>query len=180
MSNDLPIIDDLHIKQQRPNHLASPIERLAAAGVSLPDALSERIAYLKQLTVLVQQLLPVVLGEMANSCQVINARGNKLTLGLPSMTATNHVTYMQASCLQVLRQHDCFAHFDELKVVFNAPPQSTKRFSNPSSNDLKKPLSENTKRTITQHASDVISSDKLRHSLIELANHIKVVPDSKE
>ncbi|MDO4699429.1 MAG: hypothetical protein Q4A69_01915 [Moraxella sp.] len=176
MSKHSQIIDDLQVKQTTPNHLATPLEKLALAGAKLPKSLSQHVAYLRQLTGLAHQLLPAVLGdELALSCQVINAKNNKLTLGFPSMTATNHASYLQVACLTALRQHESFAGFDTLKIILSVPPKTMSVPNNLSQNNSKKLLSENTKRNITQHASVVITNKNLRDALLQLASCIKPV-----
>lgn len=183
MTSDFYTIDDLQVKHKTPNHLAAPVEKYAAAGAKLPHSLAQRIAYLQKLTRLAQQLLSAVLGnDLAISCQVVNAKDNKITIGLPSMTATNHVHYLQASCLDVLRQDKNFVQFDTLKVVLSTPKSTTPPSvaqNNLSQNNSKKLLSENTKRNITQHTSVVITNKNLRNSLLQLADCIKTTQSNE-
>ncbi len=157
--------DDLWIKTHKPNHLASRIEQQAAAGAQIPDVLAERLARLNHLTDIATPLLSSLLGTaVVDGCQVAFVSENCITLSFPTMTAVNHVRYLQEQCLQTLRTHPEFHPFIQIKVV-----QSPKRREFKASPKEKTPLSQSTKHTITQTANLVITSPKLRDALLTLA-----------
>ncbi|MDO4896497.1 MAG: hypothetical protein Q3971_03955 [Moraxella sp.] len=80
--------DDKKVKKTPPNHLATRLEKQAAAGAKLPTSLAKQVARLQHLTELVQQeLRSVITDELSESCQVVFATETRLTLALPSITA---------------------------------------------------------------------------------------------
>lgn len=174
--SDYKTIDDLQIKTKTPNHLATTLEKQAAAGAKLPNTLAKHISHLQHLTRLAHQLLPSVLGdELALSCSVVCVQGHKVTLSLPSITAVNHVRYLQVVCLEALRQHVDFGQFFELGVILSTKKRTKPLPTQPST---KKPLSENTKHNIAQCTEDVITNPNLKHSLLKLINTINLAPEN--
>lgn len=156
--------DDLWTKTHKPNHLASRTERQAAAGVQIPNVLAKRLERLNHLTNIATPLLSSLLGvAVADGCRVAFVSENCITLSFPTMTAVNHVRYLQEQCLQTLRTHPKFSPFTEIKVI-----QSPKRHELEVSPKEKTPLSQNTKHTITQTANLVITNPKLRNALLQL------------
>lgn len=157
--------DDLWLKTQSVNHLASTLERQAAAGATLPTLLRKRVAYLNHLTDLLHQTLPSLVGhELAQLCQVVYVAEHRITIAVSSMTGVNHLRYLQNECLNTLKQHPEFGQYHELNIILNAhqsPTGTPKKIT-------KNPLSENTKHTITQYANHVIRDETLRKSLLNL------------
>lgn len=167
------MVDDLWVKKQTPNHLATPLEKQAATGARPPAIFTKRIAHLQHLTKLAQHLLLSVLGEeLALLCLVVCVQGRKITISLPSATAVNHVRYLQVSCLEALRQHTDFSQFFELGIILSTKKQTKSSFAQL---NTKKPLSENIKRNITQSTQVVITNKKLQQSLLNLIHSINTV-----
>lgn len=166
--HDLPrddVFDDKKVKKNPPNHLASRLELQAAAGASLPTSLVEQVARLEHLTEQVQQAFcGLITEELSKSCQVVFATEHRLTLALPSVTTVNHLRYLQADCLAVLKQNPNLCQYREIRFVVKPTKKHTQ-----SQNNSKKPLSENTRHTITQYANTVIMHEALRQSLLNLA-----------
>ena len=173
---DLPQyhFDDKKVKKQPPNHLATRLEIQAAAGAKLPSTLAKQVSKLQHLTELIKQALHGILTEeILALCHVVYANENKLTLALPSLTAINHLRYLHSDCLSAFEQNPKLCQYHELKYVLSC----TKYQHTHSQNTSKKPLSENTKHTITQYTNVVISHEPLRQSLLKLAQN---VPTSDE
>lgn len=169
------MFDDLFVKQHTPNHLASHIEHLAAAGAKLPTSLANRVQHLHHLSQLSQTLLTPILSEpIAMLCQVVYIKDRHLSLGLPSATAVNHVRYLSHECLQHLKTHPAFRSFETMSVILITPQPKVKL---PTTQIPKKPLSENTRRTITQTTQLVITNNTLRERLLSLAQSITPVDD---
>ncbi|MCL1623054.1 DciA family protein [Moraxella sp. Tifton1] len=167
-SKKINFVDDLHLKHHAPNHLASTLEKQAAAGATLPSHLTQRIAHLKSCTNLLQQALkPLLPAEMLTDCQVAHIDQQRLTISLSSATAANHLRYLSASCLQSLRNQDeQFRHLQVLDIIVSPKPtQSEHRQTSP-----KRTLSENTKQIITQTATTVITHERLKQALLALVN----------
>ncbi|WP_323843184.1 DciA family protein [Moraxella sp. Pampa] len=166
-STKINFIDDLHLKSNTPNYLASTLEKQAAAGAKPPVHLTQRLVHLQSCTALLQQALkPLLPAEILKDCQVAQADRYRLTVSLSSTTAANHLRYLSASCLEKLRSYDKkFCHLEEFGVIVT--PRTTQSDSRQLSS--KKTLSENTKRIITQTATTVITHDGLRQALLRLA-----------
>lgn len=162
-------VDDLFLKNNPPNHLASLLEKQAAAGMKLPEHLANQLEHLRSCTTLVQQALkPLLPCEILQNCVVAHADRHRLTVALSSSTAANHLRYLTANCVQALRAYDeQFCYLEEFRVIVVAPKplQSDSRQTS-----SKKTLSENTKRIITQTASTVIHNDQLKQALLHLTN----------
>lgn len=161
-------IDDLLLKSKTPNHLASTLEKQAAAGAKLPSHLVHQLAHLQSCTLLVKNALKTLLPEeILKDCTVAHADKHRLTVSLTSSTAANHLRYLAKSCVQALRSYDeQFCHLEELRVI-TTPKTSTPE---PRQTSSKKTLSENTKRIITQTATSVIHHDGLKQALLRLTN----------
>lgn len=163
---NLDHVDDLFLKNNQPNHLASQLEKQAAAGMKLPAHLVNHLEHLQSCTALVQQALkPLLPQEMLQDCTVAHADRHRLTVALSSSTAANHLRYLTANFVQALRAYDeQFCYLDEFRVIVTPKPiQSDSRQTS-----SKKTLSENTKRIITQTASTVIHDDQLKQALLRL------------
>lgn len=161
-------VDDLFLKNNPPNHLASQLEKHAAAGIKLPAHLVNQLTHLQSYTILIQQVLkPLLPHEMLKDCIVAHVDQHRLTVALSSSTAANHLRYLGKNCVQALRAYDeRFCFLEEFHVIVTPRlAQSDSRQTN-----TKKTLSENTKRIITQTASTVIHDDKLKQALLHLVN----------
>ena len=159
-------INDLLAKQQKPNHLATLIEKQAAAGAALPKHLSSKYQFLMAHTQLVRQALAELFTEaLLNDCYVVHVSPVEITLSMGSATAANHARYVMENCVQALRAYDeQFCYIEEFRVIVTPKPiQSDSRQTS-----SKKTLSENTKRIITQTASTVIHDDQLKQALLRL------------
>lgn len=165
-STKIQFVDDLYLKSHTPNHLASTLEKQAAAGATLPNNLAHRIKHLQSCTTLLQQALrPLLPSEILEDCQVAYADQHRLTVSLSSATAANHLRYLSANCLELLRKNDeKFCRLETLNVIIT--PKSAQ--SDIRQTSSKKTLSENTKRIITQTASTVITHDGLKQALLRL------------
>lgn len=170
-------IDDKKVKKHPPNHLATRLEIQAAAGAKLPSTLAKQITQLQHLTELVRQALHGLLPEeILHECQVVYANETKLILALTSLTAINHLRYLHKECLDAFRQHPKLCQYHELKYTLSqAKYQHTL-----SQNNSKKPLSENTRHTITQYTNVVISHEPLRQSLLKLAQGVPELDENPQ
>lgn len=162
-------IDDLLLKTNPPNYLASTLEKQAAAGAKLPVHLMRQYEQLQSVSILVRQALQTLIpAQILQDCVVAHIDRHCLTVALPSSTAANHMRYLTANCVQALRAYDeQFCHLEALRVIVTAPtsiPSDSRQTSS------KKTLSENTKRIINQTASTVIHHDGLKQALLRLAN----------
>lgn len=167
--------DDLWIKTQRTNHLATSLERMASAGATMPHKLANQLNRLQHLTAIARPILATILGQtLADSCQVVYATNNKLTISLLSITAVNHARYLQASCFEALISHEDFACFTQLNFIVSMT-SNTQNLAHQNKNiRSKKPLNENIKQTITQTLDVVITNQKLRSRLLTLMENINV------
>ena len=100
-------INDLVAKIRRPNHLASQIEKQAAAGAAIPKHLLHRYHHLQHHTQLVRQawagLLP---NEILSAYQVVNVSSVEITLAMSSPTAANHVFKLYALMISVFASYN--------------------------------------------------------------------------
>ncbi|MFB6348206.1 hypothetical protein ACFBZI_01885 [Moraxella sp. ZJ142] len=158
--------NDLLAKTRKPNHLASQLEKQAAAGATLPRQLSYKYHYLQQQTQLVRQALAGLFSQdVLSDCHVVNASSIQITLSLGSSTAANHVRYMMENCVQALRTYDQrFCQLQAIKVV--STPQLSQ--SNARPDGIKKTLSENTKQIIAQNVQFVTQNEQLQQALRRL------------
>lgn len=161
-------IDDLLVKKQKPNHLASKVEKYAAAGVAMPKHLRHKYLYLQQTTQQVRQaLLGIFPQETLDTCQVVNASATELTISFGSPTVVNHARYVIMNCVQALRAHDQqFCQLQQIKVILT-PDLSQ---SDTRQNSSKRTLSENTKRIITDSTRFVTKNEQLKQALLKLAD----------
>lgn len=166
-------VNDLMIKTRKPNHLASRLEKQAAAGAALPKHLLHQYRYLQQYTQLVRQSLSSIFTEeILAECQVVCVSPTKLTLSLGSPTAANHARYLIENCVQALRAYDQrFCQLQSIKIIFVPNPKTLKKPQSDTHLDgIKKTLSENTKEMIAQSSQFVTQNPSLQHALQCLAN----------
>ncbi|MBS9779953.1 MAG: hypothetical protein KGV51_04930, partial [Moraxellaceae bacterium] len=57
--------------------------------------------------------------EILMNCWVVNVSSTSITLAVNSITAVNHISYMQQGYLKILKeQSTSFTKIEELKVIF--------------------------------------------------------------
>lgn len=166
-------INDLVAKVRKPNHLASRVEKQAAAGAAIPKHLLHRYRHLQHHTQLVRQAWAGVLpNDILQTCQVINVSPVEITLAMSSPTAANHARYMMENCVQALRAYDQrFCQLQSIKLIISSKTTSPKLVqSDARPDDSKKILSENTRQMITQTAQFVTQNERLNQALTQLAS----------
>lgn len=168
--------------KKQPNRLAQLIDHQEFAGSALPKTLADNMRLYTQATDEVKKLLVDCLPEeILHTCWVVGLNSEQLTLSVGSVTAANHIRYLQNAYLQVLTEQSItFKQLKQIRVVV-----TNIRTVNPSSNQKSvssttafKPykanenqaLSQNTKRTITQAAKHVTTDKNLQKALLRLAN----------
>lgn len=164
------LINDLLVKQHKPNHLATAIEKQAAAGAALPKHLSSKYQFLRLYTQLARQALVELFPEaLLADCYVVNVSPVEITLSMGSATAANHARYVMENCVQALRAYDQrFCQLQSIKVILSPKLlQSEARQIG-----TKKTLSENTKQMIAQNAQFVTQNTRLQQALTSLSTSI--------
>ncbi len=168
--------------KKQPNRLAQLIDHQEFAGSALPKTLADNMRLYTQATDEVKKLLVDCLPEeILHTCWVVGLNSEQLTLSVGSVTAANHIRYLQNAYLQVLTEQSItFKQLKQIRVVV-----TNIRTVNPSSDQQSvssttafKPykanenqaLSQNTKRTITQAAKHVTTDKNLQKALLRLAN----------
>lgn len=163
------------MSNKKPNRLAQLIDHQEFAGSALPRSLSDNMQRYTQATAEVKVLLIDCLPEeILNTCWVVGLTADCLTLSVGSMTAANHIRYLQNAYLQVLTEQSAtFKQLTQIRVVVTNTHTSTSLSSKQSS--MLKPttnraLSQKTKRTISQAAGHVITDENLKNALLRLLN----------
>lgn len=161
-------INDLLAKQQKPNHLATLIEKQAAAGAALPKHLSSKYQFLMAHTQLVRQALAELFTEaLLNDCYVVHVSPVEITLSMGSATAANHARYVMENCVQALRAYDQrFCQLQSIKVILS--PNLLQSETRPDA--TKKTLSENTRQIIAKNAEFVTQNARLKQALARLSD----------
>lgn len=170
------------MSKKQPNRLAELIDHQSFAGSALPQTLADNMRLYLQATREIKVLLIDCLPEeILDTCWVVGLTSEQLTLSVSSMTAANHIRYLQSAYLQVLtKQSITFQQLKQIRVVV-ATIHANNTLSNEQltskAHDLKhhkatenKALSQNTKRTITQAANHVTIDENLKKALLRLAN----------
>ncbi|MBH0096718.1 hypothetical protein I6E61_10010 [Psychrobacter sp. NZS113] len=170
------------MSKKQPNRLAQLIDHQSFAGSALPQTLADNMRLYIETTNEVKELLVDCLPEeILNTCWVVGFTSEQLILSVGSMTAANHIRYLQSSYLQVLTEQSItFKQLKQIRVVVankSANNYSSKQ-SSTSSAVLSKPqkanenqaLSQNIKRTISQAAEHVTTDEKLKKALLRLIN----------
>jgi len=170
------------MSKKQPNRLAQLIDHQAFAGSALPQTLADNMRLYIETTNEVKELLVDCLPEeILNTCWVVGFTSEQLILSVGSMTAANHIRYLQSSYLQVLTEQSItFKQLKQIRVVVaskSANNYSSKQ-SSTSSAVLSKTqkanenqaLSQNIKRTISQAAEHVTTDEKLKKALLRLIN----------
>lgn len=170
------------MSKKQPNRLATLIDHQAFAGSALPQTLADNMRLYTQATVDVKKLLVECLPEeILNTCWVVGLTAEQLTLSVGSMTAANHIRYLQNAYLRVLTEQSItFQQLKQIRVVVAQIPADNLLFKEQSAlpTALLKPykanenqaLSQNTKRTISQAAKHVTTDKNLQNALLRLVN----------
>jgi hypothetical protein len=152
------------MSKKQPNRLAQLIDHQAFAGSALPQTLADNMRLYIQATAEIKELLVDCLPEeILNTCWVVGLTAEQLTLSVGSMTAANHIRYLQNAYLQVLTEQSItFKQLKQIRVIvarISADSPSSKKLSALSATSSKsrkanenQALSQNTKRTISQAA----------------------------
>ena len=171
------------MSKKQPNRLAKLIDHQAFAGSALPQTLADNMRLYLQATTEVKELLVDCLPEeILDNCWVVGLTSEQLILSVGSMTAANHIRYLQSAYLQVLTEQSItFKQLKQIRVVVakNSAHNDYSKSSQALSAPLSKPrkahenqaLSQNTKRTISQAAEHVTTDENLKKALLRLANH---------
>ena len=170
------------MSKKQPNRLAQLIDHQEFAGSALPKTLADNMQLYTQATAEVKKLLVDCLPEeILDTCWVVGLTPEQLTLSVGSVTAANHIRYLQNAYLQVLTEQSItFKQLKQIRVVVaknsahNDYPKSSQALSAPLSKPRKahenQALSQNTKRTITQAAKHVTTDKNLQNALLRLVN----------
>lgn len=171
------------MSKKQPNRLAQLIDHQAFSGSALPRSLADNVRLYTQATHEVKTLLVDCLPEeILDSCWVVGLTTEKLTLSVNSMTAANHIRYLQNAYLEVLtKQSITFKQLKYIHVVIAKIPAKSPYNKEPltsflpSSDAVKtnanKGLSQNTKRTISQAAKHVTADKNLQKALLQLLDN---------
>ena len=170
------------MSKKQPNRLAKLIDHQAFAGSALPQTLADNMRLYLQATTEIKALLVDCLPEeILNNCWVVGLTSEQLILSVGSMTAANHIRYLQSAYLQVLTEQSItFKQLKQIRVVVakNSAHNDYSKSSQALSASLSKPrkahenqaLSQNTKRTISQAAEHVTTDENLKKALLRLIN----------
>ena len=170
------------MSKKQPNRLAQLIEHQAFAGSALPSSLTHDLHRLITATDEIKHLLAECLPEeILSTCWVVGLTDTELTLSVCSVTAANHMRYLQKAYLELLtNQSLTFRQLKELRVVVvdncaNKVAQSSQSsrpdvLKNTNKANVNQALSQNTKRTIAQAAEHVTTDQKLKNALLRLIN----------
>ena len=170
------------MSKKQPNRLAKLIDHQAFAGSALPQTLADNMRLYLQATTEVKELLVDCLPEeILDNCWVVGLTSEQLILSVGSMTAANHIRYLQSAYLQVLTEQSItFKQLKQIRVVVanksvdNHYSKSSSAISASRSMSVKahenQALSQNTKRTISQAAEHVTTDENLKKALLRLIN----------
>ena len=168
------------MSKKQPNRLAQLIDHQAFAGSALPRSLTDTMQLYTQATNEIKILLVDCLPEeILNSCWVVGLTTEQLTLSVGSITAANHIRYLQNAYLQVLKEQSLtFQQLKHIRIVVvknpavnassqeqSASPTTSLTAHKPNENKV---LSQNTKRTISQAAEHVTTDKNLKNALLRL------------
>ena len=170
------------MSKKQPNRLAKLIDHQAFAGSALPKTLADDMRLYIEATNEIKELLVDCLPEeILSNCWVVGLTSEQLILSVGSMTAANHIRYLQSAYLQVLTQQSItFKQLNQIRVIVtkgSATHHLTRSLSESSvtTAELHKPngnqaLSQNTKRTISQAVDHVTTDENLKKALLRLMN----------
>ncbi|WP_201557302.1 hypothetical protein [Psychrobacter sp. 72-O-c] len=170
------------MSKKQPNRLAKLIDHQAFAGSALPQTLADNMRLYTQATHEVKMLLVECLPEeILNTCWVVGLTAEQLTLSVGSMTAANHIRYLQNAYLRVLTEQSItFQQLKQIRVVVAQNPadnllcKEQSALSTTLSKSYKanenQAFSQNTKRTISQAAKHVTTDNNLQKALLRLVD----------
>lgn len=173
------------MSKKQPNRLAKLIDHQAFAGSALPKTLADDMRLYIKMTVELKELLVDCLPEeILNTCWVVGFTSEQLILSVGSVTAANHIRYLQSAYLRVLTEQSItFKQLKQIRIVIAKTSshhhsiQSSSSLSTTKSKTLElnenQALSQNTKRTISQAAEHVTTDENLKKALLRLANDKK-------
>ena len=92
------------MSKKQPNRLAQLIDHQAFAGSALPRSLSDNIVFVQATTEIKKLLADCLPEEILNTCWVVGLNNEQLTLSVGSVTAANHIRYLQNAYLSVLTE----------------------------------------------------------------------------
>lgn len=161
------------MSDKKPNHLASLMERSQMTTDSLlPISLQSSYETYQKATLNIKAALAEYLPkEILDDCWVVGLSETQITLSVTSVTAANHMRYLQKPLLQQIRAaHSSFRDLESLKIAVVNPLKSLQNYQqSPTCSIKKNRLSDKTKRNITQTANLVILDDKIKSALLKLA-----------
>ena len=107
------------MSKKQPNRLAQLIDHQAFAGSALPQTLADNMRlYIKATSEIKELLVDCLPEEILNTCWVVGLTSEQLILSVGSMTAANHVRYLQNAYLQVLTEQSItFKQLKQIRVV---------------------------------------------------------------
>lgn len=170
------------MSKKQPNRLAKLIDHQAFAGSALPKTLADDMRlYIKMTAELKELLVDCLPEEILNTCWVVGFTSEQLILSVGSVTAANHIRYLQSAYLRVLTEQSItFKQLKQIRIVIAKASshhhsiQSSSSLSTTKSKTLElnenQALSQNTKRTISQAAEHVTTDENLKKALLRLAN----------
>ncbi|MGP4788209.1 hypothetical protein ACTXGJ_03670 [Psychrobacter sp. 1Y11] len=166
------------MSKKQPNRLAQLIDHQAFAGNALPRSLSDNMRVFIQATTEIKKLLVDCLPEeILNTCWVVGLTNEQLTLSVGSVTAANHIRYLQNAYLSVLTEQSItFQQLKQINVVVahtaahNSKVSEKSVVSKSDQTNIHQALSQNTKRTISQAAEHVTTDKNLQKALLRLVN----------
>ncbi|MGP4714087.1 hypothetical protein [Psychrobacter sp. DM8] len=170
------------MSKKQPNRLATLIDHQAFAGSALPSTLADNMQLYTKATKEIKMLLVDCLPqEILDTCLVVGLTSEQVTLSVGSVTAANHIRYLQNAYLKVLKdQSITFKQLKHIRIVVTSYDAKNTGFNTQSSlqKTVLKPvqainnqvLSQNTKRTISQAASHVTADKNLKLALLRLLN----------
>ena len=170
------------MSKKQPNRLAQLIDHQAFAGSALPQTLADNMRlYIKMTSEVKELLIDCLPEEILNTCWVVGFTSEQLILSVGSITAANHIRYLQSAYLRVLTEQSItFKQLKQIRVVVartsadNYLIEQSSSLSAIKSKTLEakenQALSQNTKRTISQAAEHVTTDENLKKALLRLAN----------
>ncbi len=107
------------MSKKKPNRLAQLIDHQAFAGSVLPRSLSDNMQSFMHATNEIKRLLVDCLPEeILNTCWVVGLTSEQLTLSVSSVTAANHIRYLQNAYLTILTEQSItFQQLKQINVV---------------------------------------------------------------
>lgn len=109
-----------------PNHLASKLEQRANAIGKLPADLKQQLSSLSGATNQIKHILFDCLPEeILNNLWVVKLTDTHITIGVESLTAANHIQYMQQSLVNILNQdNQYFGNLTSIKAIYVPIPKA--------------------------------------------------------